>query len=37
MNLQEIGLEGMGWIFLVEDRDQWWLLVNAVMRMQGIS
>jgi len=33
MDLQEVGWEGMGWIDLAEDRDRWWVLVNAVMNL----
>jgi hypothetical protein len=31
MDLREIGWDGMDWIDLVQDRDQWRVLVNAVM------
>jgi hypothetical protein len=33
MDLREIGWDGMGWIDLAEDRDQWRALVNAVMNL----
>jgi hypothetical protein len=33
MDLQEVGWEGMDWIDLAEDRDRWWVLVNAVMNL----
>jgi hypothetical protein len=31
MDLREIGWDGMDWIELAEDRDQWRDLVNTVM------
>jgi hypothetical protein len=31
MDLQEAGCGGIDWIELVEGRDRWWALVNAVM------
>jgi hypothetical protein len=34
MNLREIGWDGMDWIDLVQDRDQWRALVNAVMNLR---
>ena len=34
MDCQEVGWEGMGWIDLAQDRDRWWVLVNAVMAHQ---
>jgi hypothetical protein len=34
MVLRETGLEGMGWINLVQDRGQWRALVNTVMNLQ---
>ena len=42
MDLQELGLEGMDWIDLAQDRDKWRAEVDAVMnlrfhKMQGIS
>ena len=30
----EIGWEDLDWIYLVQDRDQWWALVNKVMILQ---
>ena len=33
INLQ-IGLGDMDWIALVQDMDRWWVLVNAVMKIQ---
>jgi hypothetical protein len=29
-----IGYDGMDWIDLAQDRDQWWALVNTVMNLQ---
>ena len=34
MVVKEVGLGGMGWIDLNEDRDRLWVLVNAVMKFQ---
>jgi hypothetical protein len=34
MDLREIGLEGVDWIHLAQDRNQWWALVNMVMSLQ---
>jgi hypothetical protein len=31
INLREIGLSGMDWIYLAQDSDQWRALVNRVM------
>jgi hypothetical protein len=33
MDLREIGLDGMDWIDLAQDRDQWKALVNMVMNL----
>jgi hypothetical protein len=36
MDLREIGWDGMDWIELAEDRDQWRaLVVNTVMNLRG--
>jgi hypothetical protein len=34
MDLREIGWDGRDWIDLAQDRDQWRVLVNAVMNLQ---
>jgi hypothetical protein len=34
MDLREIGWDGMDWIDLAEDRDQWRVLVNTVMNLR---
>ena len=34
MVLQEVGVEGMNWIDMVQDRDRWQALVYAVMNFQ---
>jgi hypothetical protein len=35
MALHEVGWGGMGWIDQAQDRDKWWVLVNAVMNLRG--
>jgi hypothetical protein len=34
MDLREIGWDGMDWIDLVQDRDQWKALMNTVMNLR---
>jgi hypothetical protein len=34
MDLRGIGLDGMDWIDLAQDRDKWRALVNTVMNLQ---
>jgi hypothetical protein len=34
MNLREIGWDGMDWIGLAKDSDQWRVLVNTVMNLR---
>jgi hypothetical protein len=34
MDLREIGLGGVDWIQLAQDRDQWWAVVSAVMNLR---
>jgi hypothetical protein len=37
MDLKEIGWDGMDWIHLAQDRDQWRALVNTVMNLEFLS
>jgi hypothetical protein len=34
MDLREIGWEGVDWIHLAQDSDQWRALVNTVMNLR---
>jgi hypothetical protein len=34
IDLGEIGLGGMYWIALAQDRDQWWTFVNTVKNLR---
>ena len=34
MDPQEVGCGGMDWIDLAQDRDRWWALVTAVMKLR---
>ena len=34
MDLQEVGCGSMDWIYLDQDRDRWWTLVNAIMNLR---
>jgi hypothetical protein len=34
MDLREIGWDGMDWIDLAQDGDQWWALENTVMNIR---
>jgi hypothetical protein len=34
MDLREIGWDGMDWMDLVQDRDQWRALVNTAMNLR---
>jgi hypothetical protein len=34
MDLREIRWENVDWMFLAQDRDQWPVLVNTVMKLQ---
>jgi hypothetical protein len=34
MNLREVGLNGVDWIDMAQDRDQWRVLVNTVLNLR---
>jgi hypothetical protein len=31
MDVRDVGWEGVNWIYIAQDRDQWQALVNTVM------
>jgi hypothetical protein len=33
IDLREIGWDGLDWIYLAQDRDQWRALVNTIMNL----
>jgi hypothetical protein len=37
MELKEIRWEGVEWMYLAQDRDQWRGVVNMLMNLRGIS
>jgi hypothetical protein len=37
MDLREIGLGGMDWIRLAQDRDRWRVVVSAVMNLRVLA
>jgi hypothetical protein len=37
MDLREIGLRGVDWIRLAQDRDRWWAVVSAVMNRRVLA
>jgi hypothetical protein len=34
MELEEIGWEGVDWIHMAQDTDQWWAFINTVMNFR---
>jgi hypothetical protein len=34
IDISEIGWDGVDWIDMVQDRDQWWALVNKVLNLR---
>jgi hypothetical protein len=34
LDLREIGINGANWIWLAQDRVQWWAFVNMVMNLR---
>jgi hypothetical protein len=37
MDLREIGLRGVEWVHLAQDRDRWRAVVNAVMNLRVLA
>jgi hypothetical protein len=37
MDLRDIGLRGVDWIRLAQDRDRWWAVVSAVMNLRVLA
>jgi hypothetical protein len=37
MDLREIGLGGVDWIRLAQDKDRWWAVVSAVMNLRVLA
>jgi hypothetical protein len=33
MFLREVVWKGLDWIHVTQDRDQWWVVVNTVMKL----
>jgi hypothetical protein len=34
MDIREIGCDGINWVDVAQDRDQWWALVNTVLNLR---
>jgi hypothetical protein len=34
MDLRKTGWEGVDWLYLAQDRDKWWALVNTVLNFR---
>jgi hypothetical protein len=34
MDVREIGWQGVDWMHLAQDRDQWWDFVNTLMNLR---
>jgi hypothetical protein len=37
MELRKVGCGGLEWINLAQDRDYWWAVVNAVMKLRFLG